>query len=36
VIANLHPQIVFGRLMNPDPKRKAFDESRAHCAGPGR
>ena len=26
VIANLHPQIVFGRLMNPDPKRKAFDE----------
>src|SRR6202046_5713893 len=25
VIANLHPQIVFGRLVSPDPKRKAFD-----------
>jgi phytoene dehydrogenase-like protein len=37
VIANLHPQIVFGRLMNPDPKRKAFDEkSRAFALAPGR
>jgi phytoene dehydrogenase-like protein len=36
VIANLHPQIVFGRLMSPDPKRKAFDEKVARIrAGPG-
>ena len=36
VIANLNPQIVFGRLMNPDPKRKAFDEKVARIrAGPG-
>jgi phytoene dehydrogenase-like protein len=36
VIANLHPQIVFGRLMGPDPKRKAFDEKVARIrAGPG-
>src|SRR4029077_4187633 len=36
VIANLHPQIVFGRLMNPDPKRNAFDEKVARIrAGPG-
>src|SRR6202522_1830265 len=36
VIANLHPQIVFGRLMNPDPRRKAFD-AKVACirAGPG-
>ena len=26
VIANLHPQIVFGRLLSAHPKRKAFDE----------
>jgi phytoene dehydrogenase-like protein len=36
LIANLHPQIVFGRLMSPDPKRKAFDEKVARIrAGPG-
>jgi phytoene dehydrogenase-like protein len=36
VIANLHPQIVFGRLMSSDPKRKAFDEKVARIrAGPG-
>jgi phytoene dehydrogenase-like protein len=36
VIANLHPQIVFGRLVRPDPKRKAFDEKVARIrAGPG-
>ncbi len=36
VIANLHPQIVFGRLMSPDPKRKAFDEKVARIRpGPG-
>jgi phytoene dehydrogenase-like protein len=36
VIASLHPQIVFGRLMGPDPKRKAFDEKVARIrAGPG-
>jgi phytoene dehydrogenase-like protein len=36
VIANLHPQIVFGKLMSPDPKRKAFDEKVARIrAGPG-
>jgi phytoene dehydrogenase-like protein len=36
VVANLHPQIVFGRLMDPDPKRKAFDEKVARIrAGPG-
>jgi phytoene dehydrogenase-like protein len=36
VIANLHPQIVFGRLMSADPKRKAFDEKVARIrAGPG-
>jgi phytoene dehydrogenase-like protein len=36
VIANLHPQIVFGRLMNPDPRRKAFDAKVARIrAGPG-
>ncbi len=36
VIANLHPQIVFGQLMSPDPKRKAFDEKVAGIrAGPG-
>jgi phytoene dehydrogenase-like protein len=36
VIANLHPQIVFGRLISPDPKRKAFDEKVARIrAGPG-
>jgi len=36
VIANLHPQIVFGRLMSPDSKRKAFDEKVARIRpGPG-
>jgi phytoene dehydrogenase-like protein len=36
VIANLHPQIVFGRLMDPDPSRKAFDDKVARIrAGPG-
>jgi phytoene dehydrogenase-like protein len=36
VIANLHPQIVFGGLLSPDPKRKAFDDNVACIrAGPG-
>jgi phytoene dehydrogenase-like protein len=36
VIANLHPQIVFGRLLSPDPKRKAFDVKVARIRpGPG-
>ena len=36
VIANLNPQIVFGRLMSPDPKRKAFDDKVARIRpGPG-
>ena len=36
VVANLHPQIVFGRLMDPEPKRKAFDDKVARIrAGPG-
>jgi phytoene dehydrogenase-like protein len=36
VIANLHPQVVFGRLLDPDPKRKAFDDKVARIrAGPG-
>jgi phytoene dehydrogenase-like protein len=36
VIANLNPRIVFGKLMSPDPKRKAFDEKVARIrAGPG-
>ena len=36
VIANLHPQIVFGQLMSPDAKRRAFDEKVARIrAGPG-
>jgi len=36
VIANLHPQIVFGRLMSLDSKRRVFDEKVARIrAGPG-
>jgi phytoene dehydrogenase-like protein len=36
VVANLHPKIVFGPLMDPEPKRKAFDDKVARIrAGPG-
>jgi len=36
VVANLHPQIVFGRLLDPDPSRRAFDEKVARFrARPG-
>src|SRR6185437_8809883 len=36
VIANLDPRIVFGRLMEPDPKRKGFDDKVARIrSGPG-
>ena len=36
VIANLDPRIVFGRLMDADPQRKAFDEKVARIrSGPG-
>ena len=36
VIANLHPQIVFGRLMQPRPEAQGFDEKVARIrAGPG-
>jgi len=36
VIANLDPRIVFGRFMDPDPKRKAFDDKVARIrSGPG-
>ena len=36
VIANLHPQIVFHRLMDPDPIRKSFDDRVARLRpGPG-
>jgi phytoene dehydrogenase-like protein len=36
VVANLNPQIVFGRLMDPEPKRRAFDDKVARIrAGPG-
>jgi phytoene dehydrogenase-like protein len=36
VIANLHPQLVFGRLVPPDPERAAFDGRVARIRpGPG-
>jgi hypothetical protein len=36
VIANVNPQIVFGRLLDRDPKRKAFDDKVARIRpGPG-
>jgi phytoene dehydrogenase-like protein len=36
VVANLHPKIVFGQLMDPEPMRKSFDDKVARIrAGPG-